>query len=119
MKSKEYQDKVRSLLGKIVTVYIDRAYGTLHPKHKNIKYEQNYGYIKDFKAPDGDYQDVYVIGIYEPLDKFKGKVIAIIERTNDDEDKLIVCDQDKDYSNEEIEKLIYFQEQYFKHILIR
>ncbi len=30
------------------------------------------------KAPDGEYQDAYILGINEPLESYKGIVIAII-----------------------------------------
>lgn len=29
-------------------------------------------------APDGEEQDVYILGVYEAVEKFTGKVIAII-----------------------------------------
>lgn len=39
--------------------------------------------------------DSYVLGIYEPLETFTGKCIAIIHRTNDNDDKLVVVPEDK------------------------
>ena len=48
----------------------------------------------------------------------KGKCIAIIQRTNDNDDKLIVVPEDKNYSNDAIEALVEFQERYFEHKLI-
>lgn len=115
----EYKEKVKSLLGKNIKVYIDRQIGSPHPKHTNLIYKQNYGYIKEFKALDGDYQDAYVIGIDEKITEFYGKVIAIINRKNDIEDKLVVCDVNKDYSDEEIKQFVHFQEQYFDYKIIR
>ena len=109
-------DKARALLGKEVVVYIDRPIGY---NHNGDIYTQNYGHIKDFKAMDGKYQDAYVIGIHEPVDTFEGKVIAIINRKDDIEDKLIVCKNNENYTNEEINKFIDFQEKYFKHKIIR
>lgn len=79
----------------------------------------NYGYIKNIKALDNEYQDVYVVGINDPIKEFDGIVYAIINRTNDDEDKLIVVKDGNNYSNEEIENYISFQEKYFKHKIIR
>lgn len=49
----------------------------------------------------------------------KGKVIAIIHRTNDDDDKLIVSKEGKDYSDDAIRALTEFQEKYFESIIIR
>ena len=109
-------NKLKSLIGQIVTVYVDRPIGY---NHDGIIYTQNYGYIKEFKALDGEYQDAYIIGINKPLEVFEGKVIAIINRKDDNEDKLVVCDKNEDYTNEEIKKLINFQEKYFKYKIIR
>ena len=50
---------------------------------------------------------------------FKGKVIAVYHRTNDTEDKWIVSVDGKDYTDEEILKLIEFQEKYFDGYLFR
>ena len=108
-------EKTKTLLGKEITVYVDRPIGY---NHDGIIYTQNYGYIKEFKALDGEYQDAYIIGINKPLEVFEGKVIAIINRKDDNEDKLVVCDKNEDYTNEEIKKLINFQEKYFKYKII-
>ena len=115
----EYKEKLNFLLGKNVKVYIDRQIGSTHPKHNSLIYKQNYGYIKELIALDGEYQDAYVIGIEDKLTEFYGKVIAIINRTNDIEDKLIVCDVNKNYSDEEIKQFVHFQEQYFDYKIIR
>ncbi|EKC47324.1 inorganic diphosphatase, partial [human gut metagenome] len=48
------------------------------------------------------------------LETFTGKCIAIIHRTNDNDDKLVVVPENKTFTNEEIKVLTAFQEQYFK-----
>ena len=68
---------------------------------------------------DGEELDAYVLGEFKPLDEFEGKVIAIIHRTNDNDDKLVVCPEGKDYSDEQIDALTEFQERFFEHIIIR
>ena len=78
------------MLGKIVKVTVDRPMGTYHPKHKDIYYPINYGYIVGIMAPDGEEQDVYILGVNKPVEEFIGKVIAIIHRLNDVEDKWVV-----------------------------
>ena len=113
------RNQLKNLLGKEVKVYIDRQLGSTHPKHKNIIYPVNYGYIKEIKALDNDYQDVYLIGIDYPVETYNGKVYAIVERENDNEDKLIVVTDDKDYSIEEIKEKIDFQEKYFKYKIVK
>lgn len=104
------ETKAINLLGKELTVYIDRPIGSKHPKFETI-YELNYGYIKEFIAGDGDYADAYVLGIDKPVKKFVGKVIAVIKRNNDVEDKLVVSNAY--FSSNEIKNMTRFQEQYF------
>ena len=111
MENKEY-------LGKIVKVEMDRKMGSAHPKHGFI-YPVNYGFIPNTVSGDGEELDAYVLGEFKPLDEFEGKVIAIIHRTNDNDDKLVVCPEGKDYSDEQIDALTEFQERFFEHIIIR
>lgn len=104
-------------LNKEVIIKIDRKLGSLHPKH-GFMYMLNYGYIPDTKSPDGEELDAYLLGVFEPVESYEGKVIAIIKRTNDQDDKLIVVPKDKEYTNEQIEALTEFQERFFEHIII-
>ena len=108
----------KDFLGKIIKVIIDRPFGTKHPKHGFI-YPVNYGYVPDTISGDGEELDCYVLGVFEPVDKFEGKCIAIIHRTNDNDDKIVVVPKDKDYSDDAIEALTEFQEQYFEHEIWR
>ena len=107
-----------SYLGQKVNVTIDRTLGSKHPKHDFI-YEVNYGYIPNTKSPDGEELDVYVLGLDKPIDKISGICIAVIHRTDDDDDKLVVTPNGEDFSDAEIEKLVEFQEKWFKHIIFR
>ena len=101
-------------MNKLVTVIIDRPLGSVHPKHHDLIYTINYGYIEGMIAGDGEYQDAYIMGIDYPLEIFEGKVIAVIHRLNDVEDKYVVCDINKTYTLEEIKKAVEFQEKYFE-----
>lgn len=105
-------------LGKQVTVVMDRKMGCNHPRCGFI-YPVNYGYIPNTISEDGAELDAYVLGVFEPLESFEGKCIAVIHRTNDDDDKLIVVPEGKEYSNDAIEALVEFQERFFEHELIR
>ena len=91
MNNKEY-------LGKILDIEIDREFGSKHPKHGFI-YPVNYGYIPNTISGDGEELDCH--------------------RTNDDDDKLIIVPENKEYSDDAINALVEFQEQYFEHIIIR
>lgn len=105
-------------LGQTVSVVMDRPLGSKHPKHGFI-YPVNYGYIPNTISGDGEELDAYVLGVQEPINKFTGKCIAIIHRTDDNDDKLIIVPEGMDFSNEEIEKEVAFQEKWFHHIIIR
>ena len=102
------------MLGKKVKVVIDRPLGTYHPKHKDIFYSVNYGYIEGVIAPDGEEQDVYVLGVNEPVSEFTGVIIAIIKRLDDVEEKWVVAPENMTFTKEEIMKQVEFQEKYFK-----
>lgn len=108
----------KEFLGKIVKVKMDRPMGSKHPKHGFI-YPVNYGFIPNTISGDGEELDAYVLGEFQPLDEFEGKVIAIIHRTNDDDDKLVVCNENRKFSNEQIDALTEFQERFFEHEIIR
>ena len=112
--------KVNSMdyLEKEVTIEIDRQLGSRHPKH-GFMYMLNYGYIPNTISGDGEELDAYLLGEYEPVEKSTGKVIAIIHRTNDDDDKLIVSKEGKDYSDDQIIALTEFQERLFESEIIR
>ncbi len=99
---------------KTVTVAIDRPLGSHHPEYPDLYYPVNYGYIKGTTAPDGEEQDVYILGVDEPLEEFVGEIIAVIHREDDIEDKWVAVPKGTSLTAEEINEQIYFQEKYFK-----
>lgn len=101
------------MLGKLVNVVVDRPMGSAHPDHPDMIYPVNYGYVPGILAPDGEEQDAYILGVGYPLKSFRGRVIAIVHRMNDVEDKWVVAVEGKNLSQEEILSNIQFQEQYF------
>ena len=105
-------------IGNIVTVKMDRPLGSKHPKYGFI-YPVNYGFVPNTISGDKEELDCYVLGINKPMQTFEGKCIAVIHRNNDNDDKLIVVPEEKNYTDEEIKKLTYFQEQYFESEIIR
>lgn len=106
------------MIGSIVTVTVDRPLGSCHPNHKDIYYPINYGYVKGVIAPDGEEQDAYILGIDEAVQEFTGKIIAIIHRLDDVEDKWVVCPDYVSYTKEDIIEQVRFQEQYFHSEII-
>ena len=107
-----------AFLGKIVTAKIDRP---LHSKHPDwaFTYPVNYGYLPGVPAPDGEDLDVYVLNISVPLQVFTGQCIAVIQRLNDNDDKLVLALPGHKLTNEQIREQTNFQEQFFESIIIR
>ena len=103
---------------KIISIKIDRPMGRKHPKHGFI-YPVNYGYVPNTISGDNEELDCYVLGVYEPLETFTGKCIAIIHRTNDNDDKLIVVPENKTFTDDGIRALTAFQERFFESEIIR
>lgn len=99
------------MLNQMVEVIVDRKINCSHPEHSDIIYEVNYGYIPNTISPvDGEEIDAYILDVDVPIDRYYGKVIAIIHRFSE-EDKLIVSTHP--VSKEEIWEKTYFQEKYF------
>ena len=105
---------VWSYLGKTVTVKIDRPIGSIHPKHRDMVYPINYGYFPGVIGGDGKELDVYVLGVDKPVNTFTGKVIGIIHRENDVEDKLAAAPEETVFNQAEIAEAVHFQEQYYR-----
>ncbi|NNM83715.1 inorganic pyrophosphatase [Candidatus Parcubacteria bacterium] len=105
-------------LGKMITIEIDRVLSSKHPKHGFV-YEINYGFVPGTVSPDGEELDAYLLGVDTPIKTFTGRCIAVIHRTNDDDDKLIVVPEGKDFSDDDIRALTHFQEQFFKSEIVR
>lgn len=106
------------MIGDIVTVTVDRPMGSYHPEYKDMYYPINYGYIEGILAPDGEEQDAYILGVDIPLKTFTGKIIAVIKRADDVEEKWVVCPTGMSFTRFEIMEQVRFQEQYFKSEII-
>ena len=102
------------MIGSIVKVIVDRPLGSFHPQHKDIYYSVNYGYISNVMASDGEEQDAYILGLNKPVEEFVGRVIAIIHRFDDVEEKWVVAPENVTFTKDEIIKQVAFQEQYFR-----
>ena len=98
---------------KHVKVVIDRPLWTYHPKHKNIFYTLNYGYIEGVMWWDWEEQDVYIMWVDKPLETFEWDVIAIIHRADDVGEKRVVAPEGMKFTEEEIREQTAFQEQFF------
>lgn len=97
----------------IYKVTIDRPMGSSHPDYPALIYPVNYGYISGIVAPDGEEQDAYILGVDVPVHEFTGRRIAIVHRRDDLETKWIIVPENIVFNKQQIEEMIYFQEQYY------
>ena len=105
---------VNSYLGKTVTIKIDRPIGYVHQKKNyTLTYPINYGYIPGIIGGDGEELDVYLLGVDVPVSEFTGKIIGIVYRHNDVEDKLLMAPEGTSFTAEEIADAVRFQEQFY------
>jgi len=104
----------KAIIGMKIAVDMDRPIGTEHPKHPGIFYPINYGYVQGILGGDDEEQDVYVLGEKNPIQHFTGRVIAVVHRFDDVEDKWVAAPEGRIYTIEEIKQAVAFQEQFHK-----
>ena len=102
------------ILGTTVTVTVDRPLGSRHPRHPDMVYPINYGYVEGTPGGDGEYQDAYILGVDQPVAQFTGQVIGVIHRHNDAETKWVVVPAGLRLHQAQIMEQVHFQEQYFR-----
>lgn len=108
-KKLDYSD----IIGKHVICKMDRPLGSTHPRCPDLVYPVNYGYIEGIIAGDGAEQDIYLLGVNEPVEEYSGIVYAVYHRLNDNEDKWIVVPDGFEITEEEILNQISFQERFY------
>ena len=114
----ERENLIRSVLGSVQTILVDRPIGFVHhTKGITLHYTINYGYIPGLMGGDGEEQDVYILGPEAPISEFTGRIIAAVRRRDDNEDKLVAAPEGMEFSAEEIREAIHFVEQYFDSTL--
>ena len=112
--AQERETLISSFLGKTVDIIIDRPIGHIHvTKGITLHYTINYGYLPGVTGGDGEEQDIYLLGVTEPLKQFRGRIIAAICRTDDNEDKLVAAPEGMTFTVEEIRNATWFVERYF------
>ena len=110
----ERENLIRTFLGRTVTVVIDRPIGFHHvTKGIHLDYTINYGFLPGVTGGDGEEQDVYILGVTEPLERFTGPVIGVVRRKDDNEDKLIAAPEGLILTNAQMAEAIHFVEKYF------
>ena len=105
---------IQQYLGKTVDIIIDRPIGFVHhTKGITLHYTINYGYLPGVTGGDGEEQDVYVLGVDVPLERFTGRIIAVIRRKDDNEDKLVAAPEGMEFHQGQIAEAVHFVEKYF------
>lgn len=105
---------IQEYLGKTVAVTIDRPIGFHHvTRGVHLDYTVNYGFLPGVIGGDGEEQDVYVLGVAEPLEVFTGRIVAVVRRRDDNEDKFVAAPEGLIFTAKQIEKEIHFVEKYF------
>ena len=103
-------------LGREVDVVVDRPLGSLHPSG-GFRYPVNYGAVPGFVSPDGEELDAYVLGPATPVGAYRGRVVAVVLRADDVEDKLVVSRSDE-WSPEAVRAQVEFQERFFDSTIV-
>ena len=115
MTQEERKALVQSCLGRMVKIGIDRPIGYVHhKKDRTLTYPINYGYIPGVLGGDGEELDVYLVGVDTPVEEYTCRIVGIVYRADDGEDKLIGAPDGKLYTAEELTAAIHFQEQYYQ-----
>lgn len=115
MTYEERKAQVYSYLGKTVTIGIDRPIGFVHEKKDGTKltYPINYGYIPEVLGGDDEELDVYLLGVDHPVESYTCRIIGIVHRKNDVEDKLVGVPEGMSFTAAEMTEAVRFQEQYY------
>lgn len=115
LSAEERETLIQRFLGKTVDILIDRPVGHTHvTKGITLNYTINYGYLPGVTGGDGEEQDVYLLGVTEPVESFRATIIGAIRRSDDNEDKLVAAPAGMRFSAEEIRRATHFVEQYFE-----
>ena len=110
----ERENLIQEYLGRTVCAVIDRPVGFHHvTKGIHLDYTINYGFLPGVTAGDGEEQDVYILGVSEPLETFTGRIIGVVRRKDDNEDKFIAAPEGMTFTAEQMAQQIHFVEKYF------
>ena len=102
-----------------VTVTFDRPLGSVNTWLPDIVYTVNYGYVEGIIAPDGEEQDVYDLGVDKPVKTFTGRIIAVIHRNDDIEEKWVAAPDGVSLTPDQIMEKVSFVEKYFdSHVIM-
>ena len=96
-----------------VDILIDRPLGSAHPDYPSMIYPVNYGFVPSVEGGDGEPQDVYLLGVCVPVQRYTANVIAVVHRADDNETKWVAAPPYVYFTRAEIVKQLAFAERYF------
>ena len=103
-----------SYLGERVRIVIDRPVGYAHRRNgRTLRYPINYGYLPGTVGGDGEALDAYLLGVSEPVKEADARVVGVVLRKNDVEDKLIAAPEGAAITRDEMAAAVRFQERWF------
>lgn len=104
----------KNILGKKVTVIVDRPYGSIHLTLQDVVYPYNSGYVlNQTMMEDAEFQDAYIVGVEEPIEKFTGYVIGIVYHKDAVTSKWIVAPAGMNINKDAIIQLLAIEEQFY------
>lgn len=114
LSAQEREELICSWLGKTASVIVDRPVGFHHvTKGIHLDYTINYGFLPGVTGGDGEEQDVYILGVAQPLQNFTGRIIGAVRRKDDNEDKLIAAPEGMRFTSAQMRQQLHFVEKYF------
>ncbi|CAM3203466.1 hypothetical protein DEDE109153_03490 [Deinococcus deserti] len=90
---------------------VDRPLGRRHPRWSDLIYAVNYGELPGTPSRAGQIVDAYLL--------VWGEVIAVLVRTNDQEDNLEVARSGTVWTDKEIMQAVLFPKRFFQTSLRR
>ena len=103
---------VEQYLGQKIKIKIDCPIGSKDPKHGFI-YPVNYGHVPGVMGRDGKEHEAYLLGVFEPVKEFEGRLIAVVERYDGKEEEILVI-APTFYNVDQVRALVEFRERLFK-----
>lgn len=100
-------------LGKTVSVMVEQPFGSLHPLYPDTEYEMNAGYVEEIMKKYGEFQDAYIYDVDEPVDFFRGVVIAIIYRKGELQSRWVVAGNGQLIDHMKVKQAAAFIEQHY------
>lgn len=103
----------KSLLGKTVTVIVERPYGSLDLRNEG-ELSVNCGYIQEeITMNDTDMKNACIVGVYQPVETFTGVVIGLVYHEEDSNIHAIVARNGELIDHDKVIQEIGMVEQYY------